>query len=398
MVAMRKRLLATLVLGLVSLAACNFPSAEGTAVSGPDLVLTYAARTVEAQLTLAATGVQPPITPGAPGITATPPPPGSTAPPPTGGTATAAPTGAPTAGACDRGEFVKDITVPDNTTIEAGTEFTKTWQLRNSGTCTWNANYSIVFDHGEALGGPPSAPLTSGSVPPGETVDVSVVLRAPEAAGTYQGFWKLRNQAGQIFGLGSNGDKDFWVKIEVESPEDENGDDGSSVETGTYDFIARASSAAWVASGGGSDVTLTFGGADDDANGVAKLKEDITLENGTEAGKTLITHPKHNDDGKISGTFSEFTVQAGNRFKAKLGFLEDCGAGQVVFQLWYKEGSNLTLIKEWEKPCNGNLIFADEDLSGLSGKKVQFVLVALADGSPQDDLAIWGSARIELED
>jgi hypothetical protein len=35
------------------------------------------------------------------------------------------------------------------------------------------------------------------------------------------------------------------------------------------------------------------------------------------------------------------------------------------------------------------------DLSSLKGKQVQFVLIVLADGSPEDDLVIWGSPRIE---
>jgi hypothetical protein len=37
----------------------------------------------------------------------------------------------------------------------------------------------------------------------------------------------------------------------------------------------------------------------------------------------------------------------------------------------------------------------DVDLSDLAGKKVKFVLTVLADGSSQDDLVVWGSARIE---
>jgi len=162
----------------------------------------------------------------------------------------------------------------------------------------------------------------------------------------------------------------------------------------TYDFVAQASSATWVSSGGGSEVNLTFGGEDDDPNGVAKLKGNFILENGADAGKTLVVHPRHTDDGEVAGTFSEYTVQEGNRFKAKLGFLEDCGSGRVIYQLWVKQGDSLSMLQEWEKSCTGQLLNVDVDLSSLKGKKVQFVLVVLADGSPADDLAIWGSARI----
>jgi hypothetical protein len=409
MFASRKRLAAlagtSLVLvGLVA-AACNFPqAAQGTPVSGPDLVLTYAARTVEAQLTLAATAGQPQLTPGV-----------ATPTPPTGSTpiseatptdretdspeATTATT--PTAGACDRADFVRDITIPDNTTLDPGEEFTKTWQLRNEGTCTWTAEYAIVFDHGEAMGAPASAPLTSGSVPPNETVDVSIDLVAPQEPGTYQGFWKLRNQAGVLFGLGSDGDEEFWVKIEVAEPDENGGSDegggdadGDTATAETYDFIAQASKATWVGANG-DEVSLTFGGNRDDPNGVARLEGDITLENGSQAGNTLIVHPKHEEDGEVRGTFTAYEVRENQHFKARLGFLEDCGEGQVLYQLWYKLDGDEEMLEEWEKSCEGNVTAADVDLSDLEGERVQFILVVLADGSPEDDLVIWGSARIE---
>jgi hypothetical protein len=404
----RKRLAAQAGVSLVLLgiiaAACNFPQAtEGTPVSGPDLVLTYAARTVEAQLTLAATGVQPQITPGVP--TATPSPPSGETPAPTN-EETASPEGTtantPTAGVCDRGDFVRDITIPDNTVLDPGEEFTKTWQLRNEGACTWTSEYAIVFDHGEAMGGPASALLTSGTVPPDETVDVSVDLVAPQEPGTYQGFWKLRNQAGQVFGLGSDGDDDFWVKIEVGEPDEDNSQNGGGNQdededvatADSYDFIAQASKAVWVGRDG-DEVTLTFGGDVADTNGVARLEGDITLENGAQAGNTLIVHPKHAEDGEVRGTFPSYEVREDQQFKARLGFLEDCGEGQVVYQLWYKLDDDEEQLEEWEKSCEGSVMAAEVDLSDLEGERVQFILVVQADGSPEDDLVIWGSARIE---
>ena len=142
---------------------------------------------------------------------------------------------------------------------------------------------------------------------------------------------------------------------------------------------------------------LNFGGDDGNPNGVAKLKQDIKLENRAEAGRTLITHPKHVENGTITGKFPEYTVQSGDHFKSKLGFLEDCGEGQAVYQLWYQENESLNILAEWSDSCDGNLVFVDTDLSNLVGVKVQFVLAVLADGSPVDDLTIWGSTRIERE-
>lgn len=363
-----------------ALAGCNFPRGGTPTPSGPELVLTYAAQTIQVQLTLAAVGDLITFTPGTPGFT-----PAISTPTATLPITTPVPTGlTPTAGVCDRGSFEEDITYPDNSLVQPGAEFVKTWRLKNTGTCSWNASYAIVFDRGDALGSPASAPLTDGSIPPGQTVDVSLTLKAPTDPGTYQGFWRLRNPAGQIFGLGENADKNFWVKIKV-----------GTGQSYTYDFLVHAPDASWVSSGDGSEVPLAFGGADDDPNGVAKLKDDIIQENGKPAGVTLMMAPRQTEDGKVSGTFPEYTIQENDHFKAKLGFMEHCGSGQVIFQLWYQEEGNLVLLKEWPKSCDGHLELVETDLSRLDGRKVQFVLAVLANGSPEDDLAIWGSPRIE---
>jgi len=114
----------------------------------------------------------------------------------------------------DRIGFVADVTIPDNTTLIAGSTFDKTWRLKNTGTCTWNTGYDVVFVAGNRMNGPQVAPLTS-TVAPGATVDVKVSLTAPSQDGTYLGEWELRNDRGLLFGLGSSGEQPFWVKIKV---------------------------------------------------------------------------------------------------------------------------------------------------------------------------------------
>ena len=361
--------------------ACNFPSGGTPTPSGPELLRTYAAETIQAQLTLIATGIQPTFTPGESSATATP------APSPSPNIPTMAISPTATQGECDQAGFEKDVTIPDNTVLSPGEQFTKTWRLRNDGTCTWNSSYALVFDRGDAMGGPASATLTSNPIPPGETVDVSIVLIAPETAGTYQGYWKLRNPAGQVFGLGAERDKDFWVKIKV------------APESGlTYDFNVQSQSSSWASSGGGSTVEVQFGGPEDNPDGVAKLKNDFRLENGKTSGWALLTGPRKMDDGKITGTFPAYTIAENDHFRAKLGFVNNCDGGRVVYQFSIQVGDALTKLDEWPKVCNGNLIFVDVDLTAYAGQEVQFVLDVLADGSPVNDLVVWGSARIEREE
>ena len=121
---------------------------------------------------------------------------------------------------CDRGDFVADVTIPDGTTFEPGEIFVKTWRLRNSGACTWTSSYSVVFFEGDSMGSPAAFELTSGQVAPGDEIEISLELTAPQKPGTYRGDWKLRNPAGQPFGLGSQGEAAFWTVIEVVGPVD----------------------------------------------------------------------------------------------------------------------------------------------------------------------------------
>ncbi len=117
----------------------------------------------------------------------------------------------PTAPNCTNiASFVSE-TVPDLTYEAPGTAFTKTWTLKNAGTCTWGAGYTLVFDSGEQMGGPASVPMTA-SVPPGAVYNFTVNLTAPATLGQFQGFWKLQSPQGVKFGIGAEG-KAFWVKI-----------------------------------------------------------------------------------------------------------------------------------------------------------------------------------------
>jgi hypothetical protein len=67
------------------------------------------------------------------------------------------------------------------------------------------------------MGAPSIIPLNE-VVEPGESLDISVDMVAPQSAGTYQGNWKLRNPSHDWFGIGPNGTSQFWVRIVVVQP------------------------------------------------------------------------------------------------------------------------------------------------------------------------------------
>lgn len=115
----------------------------------------------------------------------------------------------------DRAAFVSDLTVQDGTIFSPASAFTKKWRIKNTGTCTWDSTYDLVFVSGTAMGSP-TAVSFNGSVKPGETVDFAVALKAPSQEGTYTGYWKLRNGDNAVFGFGGDGTGAIWTKIRVQ--------------------------------------------------------------------------------------------------------------------------------------------------------------------------------------
>ena len=142
-----------------------------------------------------------------PTVTGTPPTstPTSTAPTPT---STVLPS------SCDKAQFISDVTVPDGTTYTPGATFNKTWRLKNVGSCTWTTSYQLVFYSGAQMGGPAALTFPK-SVAPGQTVDLTVSLTAPNTAGSYRGYWMFKNANGALFGIGWQANKPWWVDIKV---------------------------------------------------------------------------------------------------------------------------------------------------------------------------------------
>lgn len=118
---------------------------------------------------------------------------------------------------CDAAQFISDVTIPDKTIIKDGEPFTKTWRLKNIGTCAWNSSYLLVFDHGDQMSDSMSMPL-SVDVAPGQEADISVNLRAPAETGSYRSYWRLRNPDGLMLTV-ENGykSKSFYVDIQVKN-------------------------------------------------------------------------------------------------------------------------------------------------------------------------------------
>jgi len=352
------------------LAGCNLPG-QSTPTSQVDLLNTAAAQTIQAQQTNMAQTNEAVVQPT------------STLTPEPANTETVAltTTPSPTATAqveCDQIAFIEE-TVPDGTNFSPGQTFTKTWTVRNDGSCTWNSDYDIVFVSGDAMSAPASQQLTSGTVAPGQSIKISIDLKAPNAAGSHKGNFKLRNASGVLFGIGTK-DGPFWVEIMVV------GD--------SYNFADNicAPGVTWTSAAG----TLPCPGVSGSGNGWVLLETSPELENGAlDDEDGIVVHPQNVNDGWIKGTFPEILVKAGMDFKAIIGCNSDANC-DVKFQLNYivNGGAEQTLAT-WHEVQDGTFNRVIVDLDSLAGKEVQFVLLVSANGSAANDTALWFAPRVE---
>jgi uncharacterized protein YkwD len=130
------------------------------------------------------------------------------------------------AGCTDSAVLLRDVTIPDNTQVNPGEKFTKTWEFQNNGTCPW-VNYTLGFAAGDQMNAPLSAPIQTSM--PGGKVNVSVELTAPSSNGTYTGYFTLNDASGGNLPIGI--EKTFWVKIVVGSASPQATAQGSIVIT-----------------------------------------------------------------------------------------------------------------------------------------------------------------------
>lgn len=178
----------------ILIAGCGSKAGQATATLIPEIVQTQAVATFAAGLTQTAAAM-PTSTPTA---TASPSPTLTSTPTATGTAATPVTLIITPASSCNGMAFVSDVTVPDNTNMNPGQKFTKTWKVRNNGSCAWDVGYQLRFVGGEAMGG--SAFKLEKSVSPGTETELSVSLTAPNTAGTYRGNWRMSTAAGAYFG------------------------------------------------------------------------------------------------------------------------------------------------------------------------------------------------------
>jgi uncharacterized protein YkwD len=116
-------------------------------------------------------------------------------------------------GCTNSAAFVADVTIPDNTEVEASSTFVKTWRIANTGTCIWGPDYTLIHYSDERMGAPASIPLAV--TYPGQNADISISLTAPNTAGAHRANFVIKNPAGLIMKI--NDDSRLWLIIQVKN-------------------------------------------------------------------------------------------------------------------------------------------------------------------------------------
>lgn len=117
-----------------------------------------------------------------------------------------------TASKCASASLISE-TIPDGTIYAPGEQFTKTWQIQNTSSCTWDTSYEIVFWDGDVLGGSYVYNLPQ-VTPPQGVVPISLILTAPTADATYTSKWMLQTPDDTAFGVGQYS-APFYAEIVV---------------------------------------------------------------------------------------------------------------------------------------------------------------------------------------
>ncbi len=196
----RNKLLHTIlglfILSSLLVSACGSKEVDATPTFSVELAQTLAVVTFSAGLTQ--TAIAMPTNTSTPTLTPSPTATVTLAVTKTAGTPFGPGAGIIPTSSCNSMAFVADVTIPDNTNMKPGQQFTKTWRVRNNGTCAWEAGFKFNFLGGNALGG---ATLTlDKAISPGTETELSISMTAPSTAGTHRSNWKMANAAGTNFG------------------------------------------------------------------------------------------------------------------------------------------------------------------------------------------------------
>ena len=83
--------------------------------------------------------------------------------------------------------------IQDGEMFTPGETFTMVWRLQNVGVTTWTDGFRLRHFSGDRFGAPSEIPLDR-DVPPSETIDITIQMKAPNNVGDYSSVWVMSNE------------------------------------------------------------------------------------------------------------------------------------------------------------------------------------------------------------
>jgi hypothetical protein len=285
---------------------------------------------------------------------------------------------APVPPPCIKATFVQDVSIPDGTVMAPGTRFVKTWRVRNDGSCTWDTNYQLVFSSGVLMSANTSVRFPK-VTPPGDKVDLSVEMQAPNAANVYKSDWLMRSSSGQTFGVGSNGMQVLFVRINVTPTVAPN-------PAYNLDFAANYCNAQWRTGSG----IIECKNPSSDSRGSVILTVTPNMEDRVEDEPALWVRPNQASSGFISGQYPTYKVQQNDHFISKISCVKNYAKCDVLFQLDAVLANGTTYnLGKWREKNEGKSYTVDVDLKSLVGQNVQFILQMINKGDVSQAQGYW---------
>lgn len=98
-----------------------------------------------------------------------------------------------------KAKLIKELTLPDRSSLPANTTQIKIWQVMNSGREQWPAGTKLIFFRGDRqISAEEEFPVTQAKA--NEVVEVCVVLNLPKDAGRYTAYYRLADAERNCFG------------------------------------------------------------------------------------------------------------------------------------------------------------------------------------------------------
>jgi hypothetical protein len=107
-------------------------------------------------------------------------------------------------------QWLYDLSIPDGSQVAPGSILEKQWQVKNSGTCNWDENFTLRLTAGIDLGA--SSPQLLVPARGGTEAVIQIQFTAPAEQGRYRSAWQAYNPSGQPFG------DPIFIEIVVTAP------------------------------------------------------------------------------------------------------------------------------------------------------------------------------------